>query len=187
MKNISDIYEANNLYEGILDNDDDVKTGVKRSLITPAYLKDAFGKCLPDVTPDDVHILDDGKLDLFRTNYRLDHDMTMIADIPDLIQFERFNINISCITISGDKVTTLRGLPEDLSRCEIYIENCPNLKDTSAVKSCKVLYISDTDVKKLKSLPKAIKFIRLLKNCGDVDVKYVSKISGVPKNKITIL
>lgn len=184
-----------NVKESILDDEETVEKRIRRQLVTIDYLKGVFKKCIPNIETYNITILETGMLQLIDITYRAVQDgINLIADLPDDVAFESFlNVRRADVTVSavGDKVTTLAGLPADLSDFELRLNMTPNLKDCGDVQVCKTLIIKQTkdqkiDLKKFKRLPKALKYIRLI-GFDDITESFISKISGTPKNKITIL
>lgn len=189
MKNIYDLYK-----ESIIDTDANVEANVRRSILTKEYLTDVFKRCIPSIDYGYVTVQENGTLKVDGFSYAAERDgINLIADLPDDVIFDSFSGrgNYPPVTVIGDKVTTPSGLPKDLSNFELRLVDVPNLKDSGDVQVCKILYIKQgkeqkLDLHKIKRLPKALKYIRLV-GFDDVDEKYVSRISGTPKNKVSII
>lgn len=189
MKNIYDLYK-----ESITDTDANVEANIRRSILTKEYLTDVFKRCIPSIDYGYVTVQENGTLKVDGFSYVAERDgINLIADLPDDVIFDSFSGRsyYPPVTAFGDKVTTLAGLPKDLSEFELRLIEVPNLKDCGDVRTCKILYIKQgkenkLDLHKIKRLPKALKYIRLV-GFDDVDEKFISKISGTPKNKVSII
>ena len=184
-----------NLYEGILDDDTTVAKDIRNVSLTIGEVNDWFKDHLPELydrwndharsgkKSSKVHIEDDGSIVV---DEYLNGSLTITEDLPDFITFKKFSyLRDNPLRMEGDKITSLRGLPDDL--VELDVIDCPNLKNfDDAPKTCGYLKVVNCpNIKSLRGLPKC-KNIRF-KNCPSWNVKQISKFTNTKKSNIIVL
>ena len=182
-----------NLYEDILDDDSKVITNAKRALVTMTRVNDWFKDHIPTVYDRYLRSENSGKFSIddegfITVNFRYvssREDVVISDNLPDFINFKKFENYNQSVYVEGDSITSLHGLPDNLD--ELVIHDCPNLTTfEDAPKTCNYLKVVNCpNLKSLRGLPKC-KNIRF-KNCPGWDVKNIAKFTATKKSNIIVL
>lgn len=181
------------LYEGILDNDVTIVKNIHRASITLTqvndWLKDhipaVYDRYLRNENSNKFSIDDDGFITVNFKYTGSREDVVISDNLPEFINFKKFEYYNQPVYVEGEAITSLRGLPDDLE--ELVICDCPNLTTfEDAPKTCNYLkVINCPNLKSLRGLPKC-KNIRF-KNCPGWDVKKIAKFTTTKKSNIIVI
>lgn len=186
-----------NLYEGILDSDADIERSIKGHIVTAKQCNDWFKDNIPALYTrygfdpnskytDYISIDEEGKIHI-EVRYLRDHeDIIVYNNLPEFITFGKIEGKFNDdFYVMGDKITSLKGLPEGLPT--LIIQDCPNLISfEGAPSTCDYIKVVNCpNIKSLRGLPKC-KNIRF-KNCPGWDVNKIAKFTNTKKSNIIVI
>lgn len=188
------------VYESISMDDEEIMDKQDRDLATAGRINEWFkDNCISLYSQSTKYYSEnesyyfrviDGKVHIRTGNFGKGRDILISQNLPSYIKFADPDGDAKSLhfILMGSKVTSMKGLPDNMPDSDILINLCENFDFSDCeTKNCGVLTIRDSSIKSLKHAPKAKAY--KLKNCKDLkfNEKEIARFSGTNRSRITII